>query len=134
MTIPRAVHPVAWWLWAIALATAAARATNPLLLALLFAVLGLVVTARRSAAPWARAFRYYLLMALIVIVIRVVFRSVFATGIGPADHILFALPRLETPSWYSGIGVGGPVSLEAVLFAALDGLRLACLLCCIGAA
>jgi energy-coupling factor transport system permease protein len=125
---------VAWWVWAVALATAASRTSNPLLLMLIFAVLGLAVTTRRGDAPWARAFRYYLMMALVVIVLRVVFRSVFASGITSDDHILFRLPQIETPEWYAGIQLGGPVSLEATLFAALDGLRLACLLCCIGAA
>lgn len=79
--LPRALHPVAWWVLAVALATAASQTSNPLLLALIFGVLGLVVTARRTDAPWARAFKYYLIMALIVIAVRVVFRSVFASGI-----------------------------------------------------
>src|SRR5581483_5328465 len=35
---------------------------------------------------------------------------------------------------YSGISLGGPVSVEATLSAATDGLRLATMLCCIGAA
>ena len=30
---PRWLHPGAWWLWALGLATAASRTTNPLLLA-----------------------------------------------------------------------------------------------------
>ena len=30
--LPRALHPGAWWLWALGLATAASRTTNPLLL------------------------------------------------------------------------------------------------------
>lgn len=132
--LPRALHPLAWWLWAIALATAASRTSNPLLLALIFGVLGLVVTARRTDAPWARAFHYYLIMALIVIAIRVVFRSVFATGVTAEDIILFRLPRVPAPDWYAGIQIGGPVSLQATLSAAIDGMRLACLLCCIGAA
>ncbi|WP_406070964.1 CbiQ family ECF transporter T component [Micromonospora sp. NBC_01638] len=132
--LPRPLHPVAWWLWALALATAASRTSNPLLLLLIFAVLGFVVTARRTDAPWARAFRYYLYLALIIIAIRVVFRTVFASGVTPDDHILFQLPHLPTPEWYAGIQIGGPVSLEATLSASVDGLRLACLLCCIGAA
>jgi energy-coupling factor transport system permease protein len=125
---------VAWWIWALALAVAASRTTNPLLLLLIFAVLGLVVALRRTDAPWARGYRFYLTMALTVIVIRVVFRIVFESGITPGDQILFRLPRIPTPSWYAGVQIGGPVSLEAVLSAALDGARLACLLCCIGAA
>jgi energy-coupling factor transport system permease protein len=132
--LPRALHPVAWWIWALALGVAASRTTNPLLLLLILAVLGLVVILRRSDAPWARGYRFYLLMALTVVVIRIVFRVVFESGVTPGDHILFRLPIIPTPSWYAGIQIGGPVPLEAVLSAALDGARLACLLCCIGAA
>jgi energy-coupling factor transport system permease protein len=132
--LPRLLHPVAWWIWALALAVAASRTTNPLLLLLILAVLGIVVALRRGDAPWARGYRYYLVMALAVIVIRVIFRVIFESGVAPGDHILFWLPRIRTPSWYAGIQIGGPVSLEAVLSAALDGARLACLLCCIGAA
>ncbi|OOQ48166.1 cobalt ABC transporter permease [Streptomyces antibioticus] len=132
--LPRLLHPMAWWVWALALATAVSRTNNPLLLFLVLAVLGYVVTARRTEAPWARGFKYYLYLALTVVAIRVVFRAVFATGITPRDHFLFSLPHLPTPDWYAGIRIGGPVSLEALLSAATDGLRLACMLCCIGAA
>lgn len=132
--MPRTLHPVAWWVWAIGLATAVSRTTNPLLLLLVLAVLGYVVTARRTEAPWARGFKYYLWLALTVVLIRVIFRCIFASGITPADHILFSLPHIPTPKWYAGVQLGGPISLEATLSAATDGLRLACLLCCIGAA
>ncbi|MER8187300.1 CbiQ family ECF transporter T component [Kitasatospora sp. NPDC094015] len=132
--VPRDLHPFAWWIWALALATAASRTTNPLLLFLVLAVLGHVVTTRRTEAPWARGFKYYLWLALTVVAIRVAFRCVFATGITPHDHLIFSLPHIPTPAWYAGIRIGGPVSLEATLSAATDGLRLACLLCCIGAA
>ncbi|MFD8912357.1 energy-coupling factor transporter transmembrane component T [Streptomyces sp. NPDC059575] len=132
--LPRTLHPVAWWVWALSLATAVSRTNNPLLLFLVLAVLGYVVTARRAEAPWARGFKYYLYLALTVVAIRVVFRAVFATGITPHDHFLFSLPHIPTPDWYAGIRLGGPVSLEALLSAATDGLRLACMLCCIGAA
>jgi energy-coupling factor transport system permease protein len=132
--IPRALHPLAWWAWALGLAVAVSRITNPLLLLLILAVLAFVVVNRRSDAPWARAFKYYLVLALIVIGIRIVFRAVFATGVEPGDHILFTLPTVQTPAWYAGVHIGGPVSLEGVLAAACDGLRLGTLLCCIGAA
>ncbi|WP_416973769.1 energy-coupling factor transporter transmembrane component T [Streptomyces sp. 4F14] len=132
--LPRTLHPMAWWIWALALATAVSRTNNPLLLFLVLAVLGYVVSARRTEAPWARGFPYYLYLALTVVAIRVVFRAVFATGVTPRDHFLFSLPRIPTPDWYAGIEIGGPVSLEALLSAATDGLRLACMLCCVGAA
>ncbi|MFF2863005.1 energy-coupling factor transporter transmembrane component T [Streptomyces rubiginosohelvolus] len=132
--LPRTLHPVAWWIWALALATAVSRTNNPLLLFLVLAVLGYVITVRRTEAPWARGFKYYLYLALTVVAIRVLFRAVFATGMTPDDHYLFSLPHIPTPDWYAGIQLGGPVSLEALLSAATDGLRLACMLCCIGAA
>ncbi len=132
--LPRGLHPVAWWAWAIALAIAASRTSNPLLLLLIFAVLGLTVARRRPDAPWARGYRFYLYMALTVIVIRIGFRIIFDSGAAPGALILFTLPHLPTPSWYSGIEIGGPVSAQAVASAALDGARLACLLCCLGAA
>jgi energy-coupling factor transport system permease protein len=132
--LPRALHPVAWWVWAIGLATAASRTSNPLLIVLIVAVLGLVVALRRSQAPWARGYRFYLVMAAVVVGLRVAFSVAFASGITTGDHILFRLPVVPLPSWYSGVRIGGPVSAEAVLSAGADGFRLACLLCCIGAA
>ena len=111
--LPRSLHPIAWWIWAASLGVAASRTTNPLLLMMILAVLGYVVTARRTEAPWAKGFKYYLWFALVVIVIRVMFRSVFASGLTPHDHILLTLPRIPTPHWYAGVQLGGPVSLEA---------------------
>ncbi len=132
--VPRALHPIAWWIWALGLVIAVSRTTNPLLLILALAVLGFVVANRRGEAPWARAFRYYLVLALVVVVLRVLFRIVFSTDITPSDHIIVRLPRIPTPHWYSGVQIGGPVSLEATLSAMVDGLRLGTMLCCIGAA
>ena len=132
--VPRTLHPIAWWIWALCLAVAVSRTSNPLLLLLVLAVIGFVIGQRRTDAPWARAFSYYLGLALIVIVLRIAFRTVFSSGVLPTDHILFRLPSIPTPSWYAGVQIGGPVSLEATLAAAIDGLRLGTLLCCIGAA
>jgi energy-coupling factor transport system permease protein len=132
--VARALHPVAWWLWALGLVIAVNRTTNPLLLILTLSVLGFVVANRRTDAPWARAFKYYLMTALFIILLRIVFQSVFASGTEPGDHILFRLPHIQTPRWYAGVQIGGPVSLEATLSAAVDGLRLGTMICCIGAA
>jgi energy-coupling factor transport system permease protein len=132
--VPRALHPVAWWVWAIGMVTAVSRTSDPLLLVLALAVLAFVIASRRSDAPWARAFKYYLIMAAVVIVVRVVFRSIFTSSAGPAGHVLFRLPHIALPHWYSGVHLGGPVSLEATLAASFDGLRLGTLLCCVGAA
>src|SRR6476619_2673583 len=132
--LPRTLHPIAWWIWAIGLAPAASRTTNPLLLPLILAVAGIVVAARRTEAPWARAFKWYLLFGLIVIALRVAFRIVLGADLGPDEPVLFTVPRVPLPGFMAGVELGGAVSAQSVLAAAYDGFRLATILCCIGAA
>ena len=133
--LPRTLHPLAWWLWALALATAVSRTNNPLLLVLVLGVLAVVVANRRGEAPWARAFKYYLYLAMTVIVLRVAFRSVFGGDAGAEGmHVLFRLPQVPLPSRAAGVQLGGPVTLEGTMAALYDGLRLGALLCCLGAA
>ena len=132
LSFPRALHPGAWWLWAVCLASAASRTQNPVPLLLILAVTGFVVAARRSAAPWARSYGAFLKLSLAVIVIRIAFQALLSTGAqGPT--VLFTLPSLPMPA-SSGLKLGGEVSLEAVLRAFYDGLQLATILCCVGAA
>lgn len=130
--LPRGLHPGAWWLWAIGLAAAASRTTNPLLLAMLLAVVSVVVVARRSDAPWARMYRLYLLLGVVIIVLRVLLHV--AVGFKYGDHVLVRLPEVPLPNWAAGIQVGGTVYLEGLLGALFQGLRLATLIACIGAA
>ncbi|MBM9477458.1 energy-coupling factor transporter transmembrane protein EcfT [Nakamurella flavida] len=128
---PRYLHPGAWWLWALGLAVAATRTTNPVLLLLLIAAAGLVVMARRPSAPWATSFRLYLILGAVVVAIRVLFRIVFA---GEGTTVLLSLPTLDLGGLVPGLRLLGPVSAEAVLGGAYDGLRLATMLVCVGAA
>lgn len=130
--LPRPLHPGGWWIWALGMATAASRTTNPLLLALVVAVIGFVVSARRTDAPWARGFSAYLVLAFVVIAIRVAFRVLLDGGSGTT--VLFTLPELPLPEAAAGIRIGGPVALEGILDALYDGLRLATLLVCLGGA
>lgn len=130
--LTRDVHPVAWWIWAIGLAAAATFTTNPLLLALIVGVAAVVVAARRSDHPWARSFRLYLLLGLLIVVIRVVFRIIFG-GIG-SGRVLVDLPVIPLPEWVAGIQLLGPVTQEALLAGLYDGMRLAAIVICIGAA
>src|SRR5690606_8072980 len=66
-----------------------------------------VVAARRTSAPWALAFRQYLVVAAIILVLRIVMRLLFA---------------------------GGSDLAQAAYGGAVDGLRLGVLVVCVGAA
>jgi energy-coupling factor transport system permease protein len=111
---------------------AASRTTNPLLLALIVAVAACVVAARRPQAPWARSFGFFLRLGLVVIALRVLVQVIFAAPIGTT--VLLDAPGLDLPRWMAGVRIGGQVMLESLLLALFDGMRLAAILACIGAA
>ncbi|SES02147.1 energy-coupling factor transport system permease protein [Streptomyces sp. yr375] len=127
------LHPAAWWLWALGLGTAATRTTNPLLLALLLTVSAYVVTTCRPDTPWSRSYSAFLKLALAVLLIRLGFVVVLGSPV-PGTHVLVTLPELPLPDWAQGIRLGGAVTAEGLLFACYDGLKLATLLVCVGAA
>ncbi len=128
----RTLHPWAWWAWALGVGAATSLTTNPLLLLLLVAAVVAVVLAKRSDDPWARSVRAYLWLAAVVLGIRIVFQVVLG---GQRDGtVLLTLPELHLPAWAAGIRVGGPVTAEAMAATVYDGLRLAALLVCVGAA
>jgi energy-coupling factor transport system permease protein len=99
---------------------------------LLLAVVAFVVSARRPATPWAGSFGVFLRLGLIVIGVRVLLFAIFAGT--PGTHVLFTLPSIGLPGWLAGLRIGGAVTAEGLLAAAYDGLRLATVLCCVGAA
>ncbi|MFI6199796.1 energy-coupling factor transporter transmembrane component T [Streptomyces phaeochromogenes] len=132
-TRTNAIHPGAWWLWALGLGTAASRTTNPLLLALLIGVAGYVVAARRTEAPWAHSYGAFVKLALAVLAIRLAFAVILGSPI-PGTHTVVTLPELPLPHWAEGIRIGGRVTAEGLTFALYDGLKLATLLICVGAA
>jgi len=126
-------HPGAWWTWSLGLATAATRTTNPLLLALLITVTAYVVATHRTTTPWSRSYTAFAKLALAVLLIRLTFAIVLGSPI-PGTHTLLTLPELPLPDWAQGIRLGGRVTAEGLLFAFYDGLKLATLLLCVGAA
>lgn len=132
MTPARDLHPVAWWCWAVGLAVGASCTTNPYLLLLLVAVATTTVLACRGDQPWARSFRLYLWLGVVVIVVRVVFRVL--VGGADAGTVLVALPEIPLPDWAAGVDLLGPFSREELLAALYEGLRLATLLIAVGAA
>uniref|UniRef100_A0AAU3GYB8 Energy-coupling factor transporter transmembrane protein EcfT n=1 Tax=Streptomyces sp. NBC_01401 TaxID=2903854 RepID=A0AAU3GYB8_9ACTN len=123
----------AWWLWALGLATAASRTTNPLLLGLLVGVAGYVVAARRTDAPWARSYGAFIKLGLFVVAVRLVFSVLLGSSV-PGTHGLFTLPEVPLPGWAQGVRIGGRVTAEQLVFALYDGAKLATLLICVGAA
>ena len=131
--LPRDLHPVAWWVWALGLAAAASFTTNPLVLLTIVGVATVVVMARRSEQPWGRSFRLYVAVAVVIVVMRVLFRVLLGGG-ADGGLVLVDLPEIPLPDWVLGLHLLGPVTRESVLAGFYDGLRLGTIVICVGAA
>jgi energy-coupling factor transport system permease protein len=130
--LPRDLHPVAWWGWALGLAVVASFTTNPWVLLLVVATCALLVAARRGDQPWSSSFRLYAVLAAAILVTRVLFRVLF--GGGDFGTVLVDMPEIPLPDWALGIHLLGPLTRESLLFAIYDGLRLGTIVLCVGAA
>ncbi len=128
----RALHPVAWWIWAGWVCVAASQLSNLALLTLISLALGWVVMACKPAVGPANEFSMFLKLGLSVIAIRVILQCLFVGATG--QTILFNLPEIPLPQWMAGVRLGGPVTAEAALAALTEGVRLAVILLCFGAA
>lgn len=129
--LPRLLHPAAWWLWGMGLAVAASRTTNPVLLALIVAVAAWVVLERREIGA-TNPFLPFLVIGLVAIALRVVMVALLGGGV-TGRVVLFRLPEIPLPEWTSGVRLGGAVTLEGLVAAAYEGMRLAAILACLGA-
>ena len=128
----RLLHPGAWWLWALGLALAASRTTNPLLLLTIALVACIVAMERRVPGPWGRSYLSFAKFGMIIIAARIVLEIVMGgTDVGVA---LVTLPELPLPQWMAGVRLGGLVTVDGLLYAIFDGLRIAVMLICVGAA
>jgi energy-coupling factor transport system permease protein len=128
----RALHPLAWWAWAAALAVATTRTSDVRGTALLLGAVVAVVLACRDASPWARSFEAYLALGACIVAIRVVFH--IAVGTKAPGTVVLDLPQLTLPDWAVGVQLLGPVTSAGLASAASEGLRLAVLVVCFGAA
>jgi energy-coupling factor transport system permease protein len=106
--------------------------SNPFLLLTALGVAALVVTSRRGSSPWARSFRLYLWLGAFIVVVRTVLHVLVGLKFG--DTVVLPLPEVTLPSWAAGINVLGDLRLEGLVRAVSEGLRLAVMIACIGAA
>ncbi|MEI2732358.1 MAG: energy-coupling factor transporter transmembrane component T [Dermatophilaceae bacterium] len=129
---PRVLHPVAWWVWGLGLATAASHTTNPVLLALVVGV-GVWVVVQRREVGTPNAMAPFLVVGLVAIALRVGLTVILGNGVA-GQTVLVRLPHVQLPDWAAGVRLGGPVTLESLVAAGVEGARLAATLACFAAA
>jgi energy-coupling factor transport system permease protein len=77
------------------------------------------------------AFRLYVYVAVVIVVLRLGMRILFGAG-GPT--VLMRLPSITLPGVLNSVRLFGPVSAEALLAAGVSGLQLAAMIIAVGAA
>ena len=132
LRIHEQIHPLAWWLWAACIASMALITSNPLVLIGLGLVAATVGLLRQSEGGVSAALGSFLMIGIWVVGIRVAFQVIF--GVRLPGHVLFSLPELQLPSWAAGVSLGGPVTAEALIAAAIAGCKLGVALIAFGAA
>jgi energy-coupling factor transport system permease protein len=105
-------------------------APNPVYVALVIAVAGLVVSAHRLDTPWARAFPVLVGVGVAFGVLRVVLTAATAhTG----TPVLFTTPAVTLPRVLGGFTLGGAVSAPVVLQAATESFAIVGIMAAFGA-
>lgn len=126
---PPAFNTKAWLLWLLASLVAVNAIENPFAVPVMLGALAAVAGSFASAGPEARSFAALLKLGLAFLVIRVV---LFALTGHTGETTLATLPVVELPRWLGGFSVGGRVTAEVLAQSALEGLRLAMFLACLG--
>jgi len=120
------LHPIAWIAHTAATAALILALDNPILIGLAVAALGFVAA---MLAPDRGPFALMLKIGLIALAARTVLFSL--TG-HPSGDIWFTVPQVRLPALLGGFTLGGPVAASVAAHSAIEGLRLAALLCCVG--
>ncbi len=128
----RSLHPLAWWIWAGALAIGSARQSSAPMSIALVGVVAIIVNYKSEDAPWAQSFKWALRMGIWIFIIRTL-TGIFI-GVPIPGRTLFSIPVLPLPSWMAGIRIGGHVTLERLSATAHEGVMLAAIVALLGAA
>lgn len=126
------LHPLTWWLWALALAFAVVRFDSTwFTLGCVGAVMVIVFTCRQDA-PWAKSFEFTLKLSVWILFIRTVIGV--SIGVPIPGTELFRLPILPLPSWMPGIRIGGSVTAERLTSSLTEGILICAIIVIFGAA
>lgn len=128
----RVLHPLAWWIWAGAMAIAIAKASSVPLALCTVGAAAIVVWRKSENAPWSKSFRWSLKLGAWIIGIRTL--TGILIGVPTAGTRLFAIPQIPLPSWMPGIRIGGVVTSERLMATAHDGIIIAAIIALLGAA
>ncbi|MCC6382373.1 MAG: hypothetical protein IT304_07675 [Dehalococcoidia bacterium] len=124
------MHTLAWVAWVVLVMAVALTASNPFYLGIvLLSVLLVAALAPRTSNAAVASFRMLLVGGLALVFLSLVVALVNGSGGG---HVLFTIPGPRVPEWLGGLRVGGPVTGEGLVAAAIRGLAILCVVLAFG--
>ena len=115
--------------WVMLVMVLALAITNPLYLAILLLCVVLVATLAPREGAGVASFRALAIFGVLMLGVSV---GVATINGNYGDHILFTVPGPQVPDWLGGLRLGGPVSGEGLVAAAIRGLAILCIFLAVG--
>ncbi|MGI8925559.1 MAG: energy-coupling factor transporter transmembrane component T [Tepidiformaceae bacterium] len=112
------MHTLAWVAWVLFVMAFALTTTNPFYLGVLLLCVLLVAAVAPRTATAVAGFRTLLLFGLSLFAVSMLV-AVINGNYG--NHILFTIPGPDLAAWLGGLRLGGPVSGEGLVAAAIRG-------------
>lgn len=97
--------------------------TNPFYLCLLLLSVLLVAAVSPRTEGAVASFRFMLTLGLGLLVVSVAVATINGSY---GEHVLFTLPGPSLPSWVGGMRLGGPVTADALVAAAIRSVAILC--------
>jgi energy-coupling factor transport system permease protein len=119
------MHTFAWLSWVALVMTVALSTTNPLYLALVLLAILLVAALSPRGQHGLAGFRALATFGIGMLAVSVAISIINGSS---GRHILFTIPGPHVPDWLGGLALGGPVSAEGLVAAAIRGLAILCVL------
>jgi energy-coupling factor transport system permease protein len=119
------MHPASWVGWVLAVMVVALATTNPFYLAVLLLAVVLVAVLAPREGNGVVSFRALVVFGAVMFVLAL---GIAAINGSYGDHVLFTIPGPRVPEWLGGLRLGGPVSAEGLVAAAVRGLAILCIL------
>lgn len=126
------MNSATWWIWAMALAIAALRGGENLIVILTILIYIFVVAKRGTDTLWGRSFKFAVQLAIAALIIRLIFAVLIGTYL--PGNVVFSLPQLQLPDLLAGVRVGGEVTEQRLLSVLNESLTFALIVIAFGAA
>jgi energy-coupling factor transporter transmembrane protein EcfT len=126
------LHPLTWWIWAIALAIAVMRFDSTVFTISCVGAVAVIVFINRDDAPWGKSFNWTLKITAWILLIRTIIGVLI--GVPIPGTTLFTVPILPLPDWMPGIRIGGTVTYERLSSAVTEGILICAIIVIFGAA